>query len=132
MEEKLREYARLLIEVGLSVREGQTLLLSTPVKCAPFARLCASAAYDVGARSVEVYWSDDALIRARYLYAADDVFDREAEWKKRLFNDLSDGGAYLSISARDPEALRGVDPTRIKRSNVSSYQALGPFYSAVM
>ena len=46
--EKLREYARLLVRVGLNVQKGQRLVISSPVECAFFARLCASAAYDVG------------------------------------------------------------------------------------
>ena len=48
MEDKLREYAKLLIEVGLNVQKGQTVVIRCPVECAFFARLCASAAYDVG------------------------------------------------------------------------------------
>ena len=47
MENKLREYAKLLIEVGLNVQKGQTVVIRCPVECAFFARLCASAAYDV-------------------------------------------------------------------------------------
>ena len=39
MEEKLREYAKLLIEVGLNIQKGQTLIISSPVECAHFARL---------------------------------------------------------------------------------------------
>ena len=52
MEEKLREYAHLIVSVGLNLQKGQTLILSSPVECAPFARLCASAAYDLGAGEV--------------------------------------------------------------------------------
>ena len=46
MEEKLREYARLLVRVGLNVEQGQRMILSSPVECAHFARLCAQEAYD--------------------------------------------------------------------------------------
>ena len=52
MEEKLREYAHLIVSVGLNLQKGQTLILSSPVECAPFARLCVSAAYDLGAGEV--------------------------------------------------------------------------------
>ena len=45
MEEKLQEYARLLVRVGLNVQRGQTLVISSPVECAYFARLCAAEAY---------------------------------------------------------------------------------------
>ena len=40
MEEKLREYAKLLIELGVNVQPGQTLVIASPVDCAHFARLC--------------------------------------------------------------------------------------------
>ena len=53
---KRKEYAKLLIEVGLNLRKGQTLVLSAPVECADFARLCASAAYDAGCREVVEDW----------------------------------------------------------------------------
>ena len=52
MENKLREYAKLLIEVGLNVQKGQTVVIRCPVECAFFARLCASAAYDIGCRDL--------------------------------------------------------------------------------
>lgn len=133
MEQKLKEYARLLVEVGLNVQKGQTLIISSPVECAAFARLCASAAYDVGCREVVMSWNDDALTRERCLRADDAVFDEVPEWRKHFFNDYAaEGAAYLAISARDPEAMKGVDPDRLKRSQMASYTALDPFYTAQM
>ena len=49
---KYREYAHLLITVGLNVQRGQDLVIACPVECAWFARLCAQAAYDAGCREV--------------------------------------------------------------------------------
>ena len=63
MQEKLQEYAKLLIQVGLHVEKGQTLVISSPVECAFFARLCATAAYDAGCREVVMNWHDDYLAR---------------------------------------------------------------------
>ncbi len=60
MEEKLFEYAKLVVEVGLNVQKGQTVIISSPVECAHFARLCAAAAYNCGCREVVMNWSDDA------------------------------------------------------------------------
>ncbi len=51
MDTKLQEYAKLLIEVGLNVQRAR-LIISSPVECASFARLCADAAYDAGCREV--------------------------------------------------------------------------------
>ena len=69
MEEKLFEYAKLVMEVGLNVRKGQTVIISSPVECAHFARLCADAAYNCGCREVVMNWSDDHLTRQKYLRA---------------------------------------------------------------
>ena len=77
MEEKLQEYARLLVRVGLNVQRGQTLVISSPVECAYFARLCAAEAYAVGCKEVVMNWHDDALGRMKYLYADDAVRSEE-------------------------------------------------------
>lgn len=128
MEQKLREYAKLLIEVGLSVRKGQTLVIACPVECAYFARMCASAAYDAGAREVVMNWKDDYLSREKYLRASDDVFDTVPEWQKHFYNDYAVSDmAYLAISATDPETLKGVDPDRMTRAQRASAAAIDVF-----
>ena len=133
MEEKLREYARLLVEVGINIQKGQNLILASPVECAPFARMCAQAAYAAGCREVIMNWRDDVLSREKFLHAADDVFDTVPEWNRRFYNDYArEGAAYLAISASDPENLKGVDQDRIVRSQRSGSEALKPFYRLQM
>lgn len=132
-DEKLREYARLLIEVGLHVQKGQTLVISSPVECAFFARLCASAAYDVGCREVVMNWHDDFLAREKFLRADNAVFDEVPQWRQHFFNDYAkEGAAYLAIDAEDPEHLKGVDPDRRVRSLRVSGKALKDFYRLQM
>ena len=128
MEEKLQEYARLLVRVGLNVQKGQDLIISCPVECAYFARLCAAEAYAVGCREVVMNWHDDAMSRMKYLQAAEDVFETVPVWRARFFNDYAKAGAaYLAISATDPENLKGVDPQRIVKSQQASGKALKDF-----
>ena len=128
MEEKRMEYARLLIRVGLNIQRGQTLVISSPVECADFARMCAREAYDAGCREVVMNWHDDALGRMRYLCADDAVFDTVPLWRRHFFNDYAlEGAAYLAISAADPENLKGVDGGRIIRAQQASGKALKDF-----
>lgn len=128
MQEKLQEYARLLVRVGLNVQKGQRLVISSPVECAYFARMCAEEAYAVGCVEVVMNWSDDAMTRMKYLYAGEEVFDTVPEWRSRFFNDHAlEGAAYLAISATDPENLKGVDHRRIVRSQQASGKALKDF-----
>ena len=128
MEESLREYARLLVQIGLNIQRGQRLVISAPVECAAFARLCAREAYDAGCREVVMNWHDDALTRMKYLQADEAVFDEVPLWRRHFFNDHAlEGAAYLAISATDPENLKGVAPQRLVRSQQASGKALRDF-----
>ncbi|MCI2057709.1 MAG: aminopeptidase [Oscillibacter sp.] len=127
-DEKLREYAGLLIRVGLNVAPGQTLVISSPVECAYFARLCAAEAYEAGCREVVMNWHDDALARMKYLHADEAVFDETPLWRRHFFNDHAlEGAAYLAIDASDPENFRGVDSERLVRAQKASGAALKEF-----
>lgn len=120
-QEKLREYARLLVEMGVNVQKGQDLVLSCPVDCAWFARMCAEAAYDVGCHEVIMRWGDERLSRMKYLRAADDVFDTFPQWQADCVTGYAKkGAAFLSIDASDPESFKDVDPDRLVRSGRSS------------
>jgi aminopeptidase len=133
MEEKLKEYARLLVEVGVNLQKGQTLVIRSQVDTAAFARLCAEAAYDAGAREVVMDWGDEASARMYFLRAADELFDTVPEWVKAFRNGYAEAGAsFLSIISSDPEAFKGVDPERMTRSGRAYGKALEPFRSRLM
>ena len=94
-EAKLNEYAHLLVEVGLNVQKGQIPRISSPVECAPLARLCAAAALDCGAKDVFLEWNDDFIARQRYLKADESVFTvfpehvkAKMEWMVSLYTNL--------------------------------------------
>ena len=128
MDQKLQEYARLLVRVGLNVQKGQRMVISSPVECAFFARMCAEEAYAIGCKEVVMNWHDDALARLKYLHADEDVFDSVPLWRRHFFNDYAlEGTAYLAISASDPENMKGVDSKRIVRAQQASGKALKDF-----
>ena len=128
MNEKLREYARLLVRVGLNVQPGQRMIISSPVECAAFARLCAAEAYEAQCREVVMNWTDDAMTRMKYQNAAEEIFDEVPLWRRHFFNDHAlEGAAYLAISATDPENLKGVDSQRMIRAQRASGKALKDF-----
>ena len=128
MDEKLLEYARLLVRVGLNVQKGQRLVISSPVECAYFARMCAKEAYDIGCKEVVMNWHDDAMARMKYLQADNEIFDEVPLWRRHFFNDYAlEGAAYLAISASDPENFKGVETGRIIRAQQASGKALKDF-----
>ena len=130
---QFEEYAKLLVEVGVNIQKGQNLVISSPVDCAWFVRLCAKAAYDAGCREVINCWDDDELSREKGLRAADDVFDTVPAWRVDMLTGYARGGAaFLHIAAEDPENLKGVDPDRLLRLRRASGKALEEYRRLTM
>lgn len=128
LENLKKDYAELIIRMGLNIQKGQRLVITCPVEGADFARLCAGAAYEAGCREVVMRWRDDELNRAKYLYADEDIFDTVNPWEVQMLDILSEeGAAYLAIAAEDPESLKGVSPDRIKRAQIAAGNALLAF-----
>ena len=133
MQDKWVEYAKVIVEVGVNLQKGQTLIVSCPVECAQFGRLVAQAAYDAGAREVVMRWGDDQLARMKYLYADESVFDEVPVWLKTFYYEYADvKAALVSISASNPEYLKGVDPDRLRRNSIASGRELKEYQNMQM
>jgi aminopeptidase len=129
MDTRLKEYAQLLVQVGLNVQRGQQVNIFASVDCAVLARACAEVCYDVGAREVTVLWNDDRISRLKYLRADDAVFDEMPPWLKTFYDSaLEKKCPHLAIVGDDPQALQGVDPARIQRWRKVSGKALEEYY----
>lgn len=128
-EEKKREYAKLLVNAGLSIRKGQKLYLTCPLEVADFAKLVIKEAYLAGASNVIVKWVDDEIARMKYDYAPIEVFENFPEWEALEKNTLAkDDTAFMRIVGEDPEALKGVDANKIKAGQKAAYAALRDYY----
>ena len=69
-EERLERYARLAVEIGSNVGEGQVVWLIGAPEHAPLLRAIARCAYERGARYVDVDYQDPYARRARIEHAA--------------------------------------------------------------
>lgn len=57
----IKDYAELLVKVGVNLQKGEKLVVSSPVIAADLTREIAKAAYKSGARDVDVLWNDQEL-----------------------------------------------------------------------
>lgn len=131
--ELLKKYAELVVKIGVNIQKNQTLVVSSPIECADFARLIAEVAYKEGAREVQVKWNDDELTRIKYLNAPEEIFEEFPEWQKEFYITYArKGAAFLSISASDPEALKGVNPDRMVKADKASNAAIEEYVDRMM
>lgn len=131
--ETLEKYAELAVKIGINVQKGQTLVINAPLPAAEFVRIAAKKAYEAGAKNVHVEWSDEEVTRIKYLNAPDEAFNEYPLWKAKGLEEMAkSGAAFLSISASNPNLLKGIDPERISNANKSASKALEGYMSYVM
>ena len=112
----LKKYAEIAIKVGLNIQPGQKLILQAikrggvSLQTAPVVRELAAAAYQAGAKFVDVLWKDETIRLLQFELAPRDSFHEYPAWQAQgVLDVIEDGGAVLSISAFDPSLLAGQD-----------------------
>lgn len=124
-EKNLDKYAKLAIKVGVNIQEGQTLLVRSPIECAPFVRKVVKHAYEAGAKNVHIEWSDEECTLLKYLHAPDETFNEFPRWISDQYVDIAkEGGAFLTVYAQNPDLLKNVDPQRVASFQKASGVAL--------
>ena len=107
---KLEEYARLTLEVGLGFQAGQRLLILADVEAVPFVRQVADVAYRMGAKYVNVLYTDDHIRRSRFLHASKESLSEIHEWLAQARNESAAADdAVLAIFSQDLQLLEGID-----------------------
>ena len=119
-EERLEQYARLTVEVGSNVGEGQVLWLAGNVEHAPFMRAVTRAAYEKGARYVDVDYVDGHAKRARIQHAEEETLDWTPPWVLAKVDYVAEHrGALIQIAGDpDPELFADLDGTRVGKTRM--------------
>lgn len=131
-EKRLHSYARLVVQSGCALKNGQELYISAAIDCVPFVRLLTQEAYALGARHVTVKFHDEKIARMHYDHCALDVFENFPEWAALLSNSMArEGAAILSITSEDPEAMAGIDPAKPVANARAAHEACKEFYDAL-
>lgn len=81
MDERFEKYARLLIEIGVNVREGENLLIEAPVDAAELVRMCTKIAFQRKVRDVIVHYTDAYVDRERIRALPAEQLREVAPWQ---------------------------------------------------
>jgi len=129
----LEKYADLIVKTGVNIQKGQTLVISSPIECASFARMMAEVAYLAGARDVVISYKDELFSKLRFLQAPEEIFTEFPDWQKEFYlSYVKQGAAFISIAASDPELLKEVNPDRVAKVQKASNVALQEYRERLM
>jgi aminopeptidase len=124
-DELLDRYARLILEIGVNLEPGQILGVGAEIEHAPLVRAVARAAYEAGARYVDVLYRDDEVRKARLESGPDELLEWTPPWRIERRRALGEHGAHLSIhGARDPHLFDSVDGERLARARYRAEEEL--------
>ena len=113
LQPQIEKYAELLVRKGINVKQGQEVVIQSPVECAGFVRIATDKAYEAGAGHVTVIWTDDVITRLTYGNVDKSWFEQTPSWQREQLDSLAAMGAcFLFIEGSDPEALKGIDPAK--------------------
>lgn len=131
--ETLKKYADLSLSIGVNIQQNQILLIKSPVECADFTRILVEEAYKKGASEVVVLWNDEQCTRFNYLYSPIEVLEDYPDWlKDSVLHYAKKGAAILSISASNPELMKGIDSTKIAAAKKAASIATREFSERIM
>ena len=121
MSDLIPALARLAAAAGINATENQTIVVSASLGQQDLARAIAGACYDIGARYVEVNYSDPYLRKVRLTRAPDSALGAIPPWTRRKVLDVeAAGGATIALTGPvAPHLLDDVDPGRIGRDQVA-------------
>jgi aminopeptidase len=115
--ERIDAYAELIVRVGANVQPGQTVFVQALVEHVPLVRAIGRAAYQAGARLVDVRYVDNHLRREFIRHAADEDLTASTPWQMARTEALADGGALIMLAGDpEPELLADLDQARVGKA----------------
>ena len=130
---KLEKLAEVAIQVGLGLKPGQDLYMTSPTSALPLARQIVEQAYKAGAGLVTTIFTDEEMTLARFKYGQEVSFDRAAAWLyEGVANAFENNTARLAIAGDNPMLLAGQDPEKVSRANRALSRAYKPAQSKIV
>ncbi len=123
----LDRLAELAVRFGSNVQPGQIVAIGAEVGKERVARAIAAAAYDAGAKFVDVSYFDLRVKRSRIERSAAEHLDFVPSWYGERLLALGDQRcARVGLSGpADPHALEGLDPERVGRDLLPGLRETG-------
>lgn len=119
-DDAVQRLAELIVRFGANVQPGQVVAVGAEPGKEHLARAIATAAYEAGAKFVDVTYFDLHVKRARIAHAAEDTLEYVPPWFGERMTQLADmHGARIGLTGPvAPGLLDDLDPQRVARDQL--------------
>lgn len=132
-EEKLMNYAKVVIERGINVTDGMPLVISASTEAMDFVRMLTKLAYERGASEVILRLRDDECEKMGAMMMSEDAIKHAPQWKLDMMLDYAHRKAgFLSVAAPNPGLMKDVAAERINLMRSVNSNLMKPFQKYTM
>ena len=127
----LREYARLIVRVGVNVQKGQEVLIHADLDQPEFVQMVVEEAYKAKAKEVTVLWNYQPLQKIHTRYQSVKTLGAVAKWQQERQQHYCDAlPCRIHLISEDPDGLKGVRMDKLAKARKLSYPILKPYIDA--
>ena len=128
----LKNYAELLVKMGVNVQKGQELNVYASIDQVPLVTEVVKWAYKVGAKKVNVEWGCQEVSKLHYKYRSVETLSTVENWEvEKMKHRVEALPARLLIVSDDPDGMKGVDQKKIAMSRRATYPIMKPFIDQI-
>ena len=121
----LREYARLIVRMGINVQKGQDVLVYADLDQPEFVKLVVEECYKAKAREVTVQWNYQPLQKIHTRYQSVKTMGTVQQWQKERQQHWCETlPCRLHIISEDPDGLKGINMEKMAKARQMSYPIL--------
>lgn len=115
---RLKEYARLIVKVGLNVQKGQDVMLTCGLEQQDFINILVEELYIAGARKVFIDYRNTDIKKLEYKYQSIEELGKVETFEEERFKYIAETfPCRLFIESEDPDAFKDVDSDKISSAN---------------
>jgi len=110
MNKLIKEYAHLIAKIGANIQKGQEVNIMADIEIKDFILILTEECYKLGAKRVNIDWSDPMLTRLEIKYGEIETFShlRSYEKERQEYN-IKNRPVKIYIESQDPDELKNID-----------------------
>lgn len=126
MNQKIYEnYAKLAVEIGINLQEGQDVVINASTNLATFVKEIVKVCYENKARKVTVEWSNDEITKLHYLNQTVETLSEVPLWREeKMKYSVEKLPCMIYVDDSDPDAFNGIDMAKMAQARQATYKVM--------